>query len=29
MNYLGILLIPITLNMAGVGASIAHGLGLI
>jgi putative membrane protein len=29
MNCLGILLIPITLNMAGVGASIAHGLGLI
>ncbi|HZY43292.1 MAG TPA: tripartite tricarboxylate transporter permease [Anaerolineae bacterium] len=29
MNCLGILLIPITLNMAGVGASIAHVLGLI
>lgn len=29
MNCLGILLIPITLNMAGVGASIAHMLGLI
>jgi putative membrane protein len=29
MNCLGILLIPITLNMAGVGASIARLLGLI
>ena len=29
MNCLGVLLIPITLNMAGIGASIAHGLGLI
>jgi putative membrane protein len=29
MNCLGILLIPITLNMAGAGASIAHVLGLI
>jgi len=29
MNCMGVLLVPITLNMAGVGASIAHALGLI
>jgi len=29
MNCMGVLLIPITLNMAGVGASVAHVLGLI
>jgi TctA family transporter len=29
MNGMGVLLVPITLNMAGVGASVAHWLGLI
>ena len=29
MNCMGVLLLPITLNMAGVGAGIAHWLGLI
>ena len=29
MNCMGVLLVPITLNMAGVGASVAHVLGLI
>jgi putative membrane protein len=29
MNCLGVLLLPITLNMAGIGSSIAHVLGLI
>jgi len=29
MNCMGVLLVPITLNMAGVGASVAHWLGLI
>jgi putative membrane protein len=29
MNCMGVLLVPITLNMAGVGASVAHALGLI
>jgi len=26
---MGVLLLPLTLNMAGVGASVAHMLGLI
>ena len=29
MNCVGVLLAPITLNMAGVGANVAHWLGLI
>jgi putative membrane protein len=29
MNCLGVLLLPITLNMAGIGPSVAHLLGLI
>jgi hypothetical protein len=29
MNGMGVLLVPITLNMAGVGAGVAHWLGLI
>ena len=29
MNCMGVLLVPITLDLAGVGAGIAHGLGLI
>jgi putative membrane protein len=29
MNCMGVLLVPITLNMAGVGSSVAHWLGLI
>ncbi len=29
MNAMGVLLVPITLNMAGVGAGVAHWLGLI
>jgi putative membrane protein len=29
MNCMGVLLVPITLNLAGVGAGVAHGLGLI
>ena len=29
MNCMGVLLLPITLNMAGVGPTVAHWLGLI